>query len=229
MTQSRAIERNCRTRPPSRPVPIYLQSDRMHNICKIHRQSVHFGATNMPNTLYDILQVSPSANRDTIVDAYKGLHSKLAAHINGIDGTDPGTLDRMTALREAFSILADPERRRDYDRQLAKMRREGPASLDKTPPARLKSVLLIATISLFAVGYAQLLSELQTVRQEREQTKAEAMMFDIQLQRLREEQRLAAQADFQRRRDEAIERFIREQAGDEPQLIESGPPDKIRS
>ncbi|MGE5491657.1 MAG: hypothetical protein ACM31P_10285 [Actinomycetota bacterium] len=180
----------------------------------------------MPHTLYDILEINPSASRETVVDAYKQIHARLAASINGIEGADQETLDRAEAVRNAFTVLADPDQRRDYDRQLAGGER---GSQEKNPPALLKSALLVGTIGLFMVGYGKLLSELETTRQERERVRAEAMMVDFQLQQLREEQRLAAQADFQRRRNEAMERFLREQTEGESQFIESDSPRQLRS
>ncbi|HZX31809.1 MAG TPA: DnaJ domain-containing protein [Rhodocyclaceae bacterium] len=179
----------------------------------------------MPHTLYDTLEISPSASREAVVDAYRQLHARLAARINGIDGADQDTLDRAEAVREAFAVLADPERRRDYDRQLA----GGAAAQMQSRSPLLKPALLVITIGLFVVGYGRLLSELEATRQERERVKAEAMRVDLQLQQLREEQRLAAQADFQRRRNEAMERFLREQAESGSQFIESDPHRQFRS
>lgn len=196
---------------------------------QINYTSVHFGATNMPSTLYDTLHITPTASRETIVDAYKAIHSRLATRINGIEGADQDTLDRMTRLREAFTTLSDPELRRDYDRRLAAGRLAGADAMEPARPALMKSAMLVGIIGLFVVGYAQLLGELQTIRQEQERIKTEAMLVDLELQKQREEQRLAAQADFQRRRDEAIERFLRDRAEDGAQFVESDPPANLRS
>lgn len=66
----------------------------------------------MAKTLYDILQVSRRADQEVITAAYDRLCTKADA-----DSTDAGRVQRL-ALRQAYDVLSNPERRSEYDRKL---------------------------------------------------------------------------------------------------------------
>jgi len=63
-------------------------------------------------TLYRVLQVDPGANQLVIQAAYRVLARIFHPDVDG-DG------DQMKRLNHAWSILGDPLRRAEYDRQLA--------------------------------------------------------------------------------------------------------------
>jgi len=59
---------------------------------------------------YELLQVSPTAEQETIVRVYKLLASRLHP-----DNTDSGDLDKFLLLTQAYETLSDPDRRAQYD------------------------------------------------------------------------------------------------------------------
>ncbi|MDQ3695225.1 MAG: J domain-containing protein [Chloroflexota bacterium] len=65
-------------------------------------------------TLYQILQVDTAADPEVIDAAFR----RLALKYHPDRSTDPAAPDRMRELLEAKRILADPSRRRAYDRSL---------------------------------------------------------------------------------------------------------------
>jgi len=60
---------------------------------------------------YEILQVSPSAEQEVIEAAYRRLARKYHPDVN----PDPAAAQRMRLLNEAFEVLADPQKRAEYD------------------------------------------------------------------------------------------------------------------
>ena len=81
--------------------------------------------------LYEVLQVSHSADHEVIVAAYERLSKKYGAD------PDPNVRERRRLLDQAFSVLSDPEQRATYDRRHAGI---PDVVVDKTPvvatPAR---------------------------------------------------------------------------------------------
>jgi curved DNA-binding protein CbpA len=71
---------------------------------------------------YSILKISPNATPEKIRAAYR----RLAKQRHPDAG---GTSDDFRALQEAYDILSDPARRRDYDAQ------RRPRTRRRTPPA----------------------------------------------------------------------------------------------
>ena len=63
--------------------------------------------------LYEVLQVSHSADHDVIVAAYERLSKKYGAD------PDPDVRERRRLLDQAFAVLSDPEQRALYDRRHA--------------------------------------------------------------------------------------------------------------
>lgn len=61
---------------------------------------------------YDLLQINPHADLDTIDRVYRILSSRYHP-----DNTQTGDADRFRLLTEAYQVLSDPGRRKEYDRQ----------------------------------------------------------------------------------------------------------------
>lgn len=62
------------------------------------------------NDWYDVLQVSPSAEKETILRVFRHLAKRYHP-----DNTDSGNAERFNLLIEAFRVLSDPEERARYD------------------------------------------------------------------------------------------------------------------
>ena len=77
-------------------------------------------------TFYHILGVSRSATADQIRRAYRARAQQLHPDVNA--AADAAA--RFAELQNAYEVLANPNRRRDYDRSL-----DGPAA-PETSPAR---------------------------------------------------------------------------------------------
>ena len=174
----------------------------------------------MSATFYNLLEVSRSASQEEIVAAYRRLHSRLAARINGVAGADEGTLERIEALREAFATLSDPKRRQQYDVKLLAPASPVSAIIEKAPRTFLRPMLTLGLATAVGLAAAKVYPEYERARLERERIAAEAKVADLLLQREREAQKAAAQADLDRRRREAMERFHRElgQKGQPPAM-----------
>ena len=65
--------------------------------------------TGMPD-YYEVLQVSPRADQDTIERVFRHLAKRLHP-----DNHESGSADRFTELMDAFRVLSDPEQRARYD------------------------------------------------------------------------------------------------------------------
>ena len=59
---------------------------------------------------YELLQVSPTADHETIERVYRLLAKRYHP-----DNSSTGSTDRFTAVRQAFEILSGPESRAQYD------------------------------------------------------------------------------------------------------------------
>lgn len=68
---------------------------------------------------YEILEVSPNASPEVIKGAYKILlHRYNLEH----DTEDRGGVQKLHYLNLAYDVLSDPDKRRDYDEDLSKIR-----------------------------------------------------------------------------------------------------------
>lgn len=67
----------------------------------------------MARSLYEILGVAPGASTETIRVAYRRL---VKLHHPDTNGDDAAAGERFLAIQEAYEILADPDKRADYDR-----------------------------------------------------------------------------------------------------------------
>lgn len=70
-------------------------------------------------TLYQVLQVDPSADPEVIEAAFR----RLAMKYHPDTSTDPEASNRMREILEARESLTDPERREQYDRSIGIIRR----------------------------------------------------------------------------------------------------------
>src|SRR5262249_55590854 len=60
---------------------------------------------------YELLQITPNATFDEVHKAYRSLALRYHPDRNAT----PDACSRMTAINEAYSVLSEPTRRRDYD------------------------------------------------------------------------------------------------------------------
>ncbi len=68
-------------------------------------------ATGTPmHDYYELLQISPNADAETIHRVYRFLASRLHP-----DNTESGQEERFRLLRSAYEVLSDPHRRKEYD------------------------------------------------------------------------------------------------------------------
>ena len=77
-------------------------------------------------TLYDILQVIPTAEQEVIDAAYRRLCKKYHPDVN----RDAEAGRRMNLFNEAYAVLRNPERREPYDRKLNEERAVGMVRLE---------------------------------------------------------------------------------------------------
>lgn len=71
-------------------------------------------------TLYQILQVDPSADPEVIDAAFR----RLALKYHPDTSTDPEASERMREILEAKNMLSDPDKRLRYDRSIGIARRQ---------------------------------------------------------------------------------------------------------
>jgi curved DNA-binding protein CbpA len=67
----------------------------------------------MGNNYYDVLQITPTATFDQVHKAYRALAMQHHPDRN----STPGAGTAMAAINEAYAVLSDPSRRREYDRE----------------------------------------------------------------------------------------------------------------
>lgn len=75
-------------------------------------------------THYHTLNLAPSATPEAIRKAYRSIAKQLHPDVN----PDSGAQSRFAAVAIAYEVLSDPEKRREYDRQL-QAQDTSPASL----------------------------------------------------------------------------------------------------
>lgn len=66
---------------------------------------------------YELMQISPNAEHDTIVRVYRILAARFHP-----DNPHTGNADKFKLLTRAYHTLSDPQRRVEYDAELAVMR-----------------------------------------------------------------------------------------------------------
>lgn len=105
----------------------------------------------MARTLYDILELSPSASREAVRAAYERLSRKFDPALDEHRGNADIRL-RAEAIKEAFFTLGNPEARARYDRSLIPSNAVyTPAIPDLEPTWTMPKIILIV-IALLAGG-----------------------------------------------------------------------------
>lgn len=72
-----------------------------------------------PPDYYEVLQISPNADRETIERVFRHLANRYHP-----DNLESGNSDRFTELVNAHSVLSDPEQRAGFDARYQRMREE---------------------------------------------------------------------------------------------------------
>lgn len=100
--------------------------------------------------LYKILEVDSGASREVIKKAYRVLAEKY--HPDRV-GSSKQSESKMRQINHAYSVLSDPEKRRDYDMSFGKL--PGFASINT--PSGKESLLAILIDIIIVVAIAKLL------------------------------------------------------------------------
>lgn len=158
----------------------------------------------MSNTLYDLLEVNRTAGQETITDAYHRQRAKFQDE----GSLDEDALNQLTALREAYQTLSNPERRKRYDLRLE----EREAIIVEEAPAfsRTKSLLLVLILCGSGLGYMKYHTAQENARLERERIAAEARLAELAAERQQQEKLEAEKAERQKRVDNYIQYVQRE-------------------
>jgi curved DNA-binding protein CbpA len=82
---------------------------------------------------YEVLQISPNADLETIRRVYR-----LQAQRFHPDNLDSGNAETFRRLSEAYEVLSDPHRRDAYDRDHRASRRREAVGVEDLPPAGVK-------------------------------------------------------------------------------------------
>lgn len=160
----------------------------------------------MASSLYDILEVNQSASQEAIAASYKRLHTKHSEKV-GIQDEDSTNL--LIALRESYQTLSDVNRRRRYDERL-ELLADKQFAVEKEPFPFVKLLVIVLVIGVCSVWYSKYQSDQERIRLERQKAIETVRMAEIAAQKESELKQAADQAEFQRRRDEQIERQNRE-------------------
>lgn len=155
----------------------------------------------MANTLYEILEVSETASPESIRASYERLQEEYAGRAVG----DDDATNRLVALREAYSTLADPARRRAYDQRLA-VRAEFAAMPEEPSRPVFRTLFMVLVAGSCTFGVIKYQSAREQAAREQEKAVAALRMAELEAQRERDERAAAERADAQRRADEASER-----------------------
>lgn len=180
----------------------------------------------MKKTLYDILEVSQSASADAIRAAYERLSAQLR---RAITADEPDAVVRLTAVKQAFDVLSNPDRRKRYDASLvARVEPVTAATGPIRPAARLYDefgqrersplqwliggAILLAVVASAYAAYqthkskeAALVKERIELERQRLEAARELEQQRVDLQRRREEQQQALQRENATRASQAQE------------------------
>lgn len=75
------------------------------------------------NTLYEVLEVSENASEEVIEKAYKVLAKKYHPDLQS-EANKKSAENKMKKINEAYDILGNADKRKEYDRTLEQQRRE---------------------------------------------------------------------------------------------------------
>jgi len=105
----------------------------------------------MAKTLYDILELSPSASREAIRAAYDRLSSKFDPDSDEHRGKADIRM-RADAVKEAFFTLGNPEARARYDRSLVAGNAVYTPSIPDLRPTWTMPKIILIVVALLAGG-----------------------------------------------------------------------------
>ena len=127
-------------------------------------------------TFYEVLSCSPTASQEELRRAYRGLlrkyHPDSAEQQPGTDidaGPDgpvtepiPDAAQRLREVREAWLVLGDPAKRRNYDRELAAeaMKASAARGFSVAPPAGSRAMTTAHDEDLVPVGSGPMIMSL---------------------------------------------------------------------
>lgn len=85
---------------------------------------------------YEILEIYPSASEDAVKEAYFKLAKVYHPDVSGTsDHSEAERVEKFKRVTEAYSVLSDPGRRREYDAELRarkeRAKKQSPAGRDK--------------------------------------------------------------------------------------------------
>jgi curved DNA-binding protein CbpA len=145
-------------------------------------------------TLYEVLQITEDADAADIIEAYQRLRQTLDPEVAGNPQDDAARL-RYKSIREAYSTLSNPARRRQYDASLAAIDDETPAALSWSPKY---AIFLLLGCLLAYGGYWKYRSSQAAVEARLLEEKARTVKMEAEIERLKSE--LAAREDSGRMR-----------------------------
>jgi len=105
----------------------------------------------MAKTLYDILELSPSASREAIRAAYERLSTKFDPDLDEHRGLSDIRM-RAEAIKEAFFTLGNPDARARYDRSLSSSSAVYAPSIPDLSPTWTMPKIILIVIALIAGG-----------------------------------------------------------------------------
>jgi curved DNA-binding protein CbpA len=133
--------------------------------------------------LYEVLQVADDADATDILAAYQHLRQTFDPDAPGNPQDDAARL-HYQAIREAYSTLSNPQRRRQYDASLATVDDESPAALSWSPKYAI--FLLLACLVAYG-GYWKYRSNQAAVDARLLEEKARAVKMEAEIERLKSE------------------------------------------
>jgi len=82
-------------------------------------------------TFYDILEVSRLASPEAIADSYRRLSDVYQRRIDPVSNNRAEIAARLDAVKRAYSVLADPDKRAEYDKRMADDERSRAARVNR--------------------------------------------------------------------------------------------------
>lgn len=156
-----------------------------------------YSGREMKKTLYDMLQVQQNATCQEIKEAY----AKQMAHYQS-EATASSTVDHSKFIKDAYDILSNPVKRKQYDESIAVRAAPQVIFVEETRGLDLKVVGLIGVFVLGGGWYY-----LDHSR-EQERLKIERAAQIIQEQQALEKARLEQQALMEQRRLDITEKSV---------------------
>jgi len=153
----------------------------------------------MSKSLYDILEVSQSASSETIRHAYERLSGKYRTRLAESPEHAEEAAMFLTALKEAFHTLGNPENRRRYDERLEQRVPSQGVVMSEAAPSYgfIKIGLIVALLGGGGLYYQKLSRDQEAARLEAVRVAAE----QAEKQRRADEEKAQAMAEEKLRRE----------------------------